>query len=717
MAGLLCAVVLTGLEWVQLLVGSQSPLVGLSDHLQFWVCGITVFGFVTVFLGLGFGLSIHGFVRWLNPGTVWKRLAEDASFRQDKETAFAALVLWIPIAIVLVGAATYVVQVAVVHNKMSRATFAGAFMALSVISSSAIVLSLSGLCITVLKAVLSWLPMRFLSRKEPRLLRGTLLFVAVAMAVGVGIEFAFLYNPTVWSLGWVFYLASIVLLPPILSFTPWVVRRSRLIRSVPRLIVFLLSFMGLSAWTFTSLEHWDEPRFAIVEDAEFLPTVAQFVHRLTDFDGDGQSSVLGGGDCDDSEPGIYSGANEIPGNGVDENCLGHDGPFLTEVSSGENNWELARPTARNIVIILLDTLRPDHLGFFGYEREISPHIDALASESLVFTRAYAQAPHTPRSIPSIFTSRYPHHVAFEDPVSNFPRLNEENLTFFEVLDDNGYFNLAVTSHFYFVPSRRIDQGFDHWDNRGSLSSDETKGVSAAPLIFEHFEEHVEHLSQLDEPFTLFIHYFEPHELWLSHDDVVDFGSASGRQQYINDYDSEIAFADQYVGLTLERLDEVGLIDDSIIVFLSDHGEAFEEHDRYYHGQALYEEEIHVPLFIRIPGVQPDVIDTPVALLDVAPTLLNIVGVEIPPSFEGRVLAPPFSALEVEPIFTELLPYANFQGHATAMILGDDKLILDVAHRRYESYDLSVDPDERLNLTEHTLELGAMEEQLLNWMEY
>ena len=503
-AGLISALMLSIAEWVRLLGLDPAPLQGSRDHLIFVATAACLFGLVTVPIGFGLGLGLSGFRRWLGLPDSWRRLRDDPDFRNRHETNFSALLLLIPIMAITVAGSAFVVERAFVRQ-MNNPTLAAAFIALTTAIAVLSCVAFSGVGVVAVGWVLDHSGARRLAKREPRLLRAVILVTLVGFVFFTTAAFALLYNPVVWPLLWVIFLLGTVLMPVVLTLSGPLIAWARVARAPIVMVIVAIAIFGGTALTFATVGGSDGPRVALLNDAVFTPTLAGAVHKLSDSDGDGQASWLGGSDCDDSNPAVYAGAAEIPGNGIDDNCLGGDSQ-LTEQTPEEPveadvQGEPAEPPAedtpiveapirRNIVFILVDTLRPDHMGFYGYERDLSPRMDDFASHSVAFARTYAQAPHTPRSIPSIFTSRYSSHIAFDRPRTNYPELRDENLTFFEVLDEAGYFNLAVTSHYYFEPVRGMGQGFDEWDNRGAMSISDTNTAIAAPDIFAHLSEHI-----------------------------------------------------------------------------------------------------------------------------------------------------------------------------------------------------------------------------------
>lgn len=457
--------------------------------------------------------------------------------------------------------------------------------------------------------------------------------------------------------------------------------------------------------------------------------VVQLGQALIDRDRDGYSAFFRGPDCDDRDPAIHPGAIDIPGNGIDENCAFGDAPVIADAAGGGLT---AGPTAgdgagtgtgpgsagatvpapagprRNVLVIVVDTLRADRFGAAGYARDgmnLTPRMDELLGQSVWFRRAYAQANNTPRSMPSFLASRYASQLAVDKMYAKYPVVGDANETLFEQLQASGWRTIGIASHFYFRPERNVTQGFDEFDNEGALDIAPSNKDIAAPRIVPKVEARLAELARdRARPFAMFVHLFEPHSSWMEHEGMPAI-TGRGTAAHAQRYDYEIAFVDRYVGKILDALAREGLADDTVVVLLSDHGEAFGEHsfagESMFHGTNLYDEQLRVPLAFRVPGATPRQLESVVQLVDMAPTVAELVGVPRAASWVGRSLAPAIrgEALPPAPAFAELLAYPGWDHELKTAIAGDGghKLIHVISQRRFELYDLAADPGEKTNL--------------------
>jgi arylsulfatase A-like enzyme len=412
--------------------------------------------------------------------------------------------------------------------------------------------------------------------------------------------------------------------------------------------------------------------------------------RLLDFDGDGYAALLGGGDCDDRDSSVHPGARDIPGNGRDEDCSGTDARPAAVAAAAPSPRR--QRTGANVLLLTIDTLRADHLGAYGYSRPTSPNLDAFARAAVVFERAYAASNHTPRSIPALLTGRYASRIRWKR-VSNYPPLADGVGTVAADLRAAGYRTAGIFPHWYFQRARNLHQGFDVWDLSAAVPDDDGSEVTA-PAVTQRAKVEIRRLASGPSPFFLWVHYYEPHHEYVRHAGLPSFGG-----KMMDAYDGEIRYVDGHAGELLRALEAAGAAAHTAVIVTSDHGEAFGEHQRYWHGHALYDEQVRVPLLVRAPGIAAARVRTPVSAVDVAPTILEIAGLPEPPGRSGRSLVPLARGLAEtpHPVFVELLPYPNFPRAMRAVVLGDLKLIHDVAENRFELYDLAADPGEEVDL--------------------
>lgn len=421
------------------------------------------------------------------------------------------------------------------------------------------------------------------------------------------------------------------------------------------------------------------------------------LRAVTDFDGDGHSGLFGGGDCEPLDDEIHPSARDIPGNGIDENCDGEDALEREGLQLGDPT-ERVLPDARkyNVLIVLMDALRADHMHFFGYKRETTPTLDALAKEALVAENAYSQSACSRKSIPSLFTGRYPQYMVW-DRERRYYGIEEENLTLAELFKENGYQTVGVVNAWLKDRLEGFGQGFEQYISIYSRKNWKKQSNQSSPIAVVRSIEFLEHRDP-DKPFFLFTYLEDPHHPYKNHGPPAQKFGRSSKDRY----DSEITYADAWAGFLFEYLRQKNLWDDTIVVVLSDHGEEFQEHGMSQHCKQLYVESVHVPLLMKIPGVEPQRVKHPVGPLDVFPTLLDATGIEHDrETLQGVSL---FGTLEEDqdrastrPLFAFVRP-GNGDDDRSHMVLMDRwHYIRNVGSGHEEFYDLQTDPDEKRNL--------------------
>jgi arylsulfatase A-like enzyme len=419
---------------------------------------------------------------------------------------------------------------------------------------------------------------------------------------------------------------------------------------------------------------------------------------LTDRDGDGHSFAFGGEDCDDSDAYVYPGATDVEGDEVDADCFGGDGTPGLEGFWSNGDFARAPPETRgkNVLFVLIDALRPDHLGAHGYHRPTSPNIDSFAQQAVVFERARATSSRSVRSIPSMMTGLYASQLRYGTEYL-YPGVREENELLPEVLRDNGYQTAASLGTDYFEPVHGFFQGIDE------VVQLPREATRSAPV--DRALQMLDRLEASEQPWFLWVYFFNVHLPYLRDGRASSFGT-----EPVDAYDTEIQLADAQFVRLLEALDARGLREDTVVVLVSDHGEAFLEHNNQGHSFTLYEEEIRSVLMVDAPGIAPRRVTEPVLLLDVAPTIRNLLGLPAPDRIAGRSLVPLMTGEETgrrrwteRPLFSELLPDGLFPFDQKAVVVGDDKLIWWVREGRRELYDLALDPRERRDRADDELD--------------
>jgi arylsulfatase A-like enzyme len=386
-------------------------------------------------------------------------------------------------------------------------------------------------------------------------------------------------------------------------------------------------------------------------------------------------------------------------------------------SAGCHGREASPP---NVLVIVVDTLRADRLGAYGDRRGLTPFLDQLAESGAVFTSAYAASSWTVPSVASLFTSRYP---AQHQVVAFGSHVPEEEVTIAERLAGAGYVGGGFSANFRLLERLGFAQGFAYWRADVKMPG----GLDAATLSAQGLE-WLDRTWQRGarKPAMLFFQFMEPHspyeptEQYLAR--VVPPGTKSRTkveqvealrarvlageefgEEDVRDfrdcYDAEVAQVDDRIRDLFAALRERGFLDRAIVFVLSDHGEEFEEHGHMEHGKSLFEEVVRVPLIVVGPRVAAGLrVEENVSLVDVGPTLLDLLGLPAEPRFEGRSLVPLMrgSATGAGP---DILMELEFPGlgrdqrvHHEAIVRDKAKVVVALDGTP-TGYDLAADPGE------------------------
>jgi arylsulfatase A-like enzyme/tetratricopeptide (TPR) repeat protein len=345
---------------------------------------------------------------------------------------------------------------------------------------------------------------------------------------------------------------------------------------------------------------------------------------------------------------------------------------------------------RNVLLISIDTCRADHLSCYGYKRQTTPNIDAVAREGAMFKMALTPVPITTPAHSSMLTGTYPptHGVHF----NTYDHLADSNVTLAKTLRDAGYQTAAFVGAFPLDARFGLNQGFDTYDGR--FTDEGKKGFFSRRVGEEVNRPAMAWLEgHAQKPFFLFLHYFDCHSPYAPHPpDTSPYGD--------DPYAGEIAYIDHCIGGVLDRLRALGVYDNTLVIITGDHGESLGEHGELTHTYFIYQCTLHVPLVIRTPGCGKGIkVEGNVNLVDIVPTVLDLVGLKIPSWVEGADLRP---ALEGGPapdnqraVYIESLEAATYGCSALhGIVQGPWKYILAP---RPELYDLTKDPGELTNL--------------------
>lgn len=358
----------------------------------------------------------------------------------------------------------------------------------------------------------------------------------------------------------------------------------------------------------------------------------------------------------------------------------------------------ARP---NVLVIVIDTLRADHVRCLGYPRAITPTLDSLAEAGVLYTACQSQSTWTLPAMASLMTGTTERTHGAGTHGDSFYGLTPELETIAGMLGEAGYSTFAVFNAPVMKERFGFARDFQEADTEGCLDP-----IDAEPVVDKA-------LDWLDSgergDFLLFLHFFDPHypyaapgsDPWLDSIPFTDVrialadGDLTDRQlrRMVDLYDVEINYCDDQLSRLMADLRRRGLAGETVVVVLADHGEEFAEHGRVFHGQQLFQETVHVPLIITGPGVPEDSVCTaPVGIFDVFPTLLGLCGLEIPGQVEG------ISLLAAPPPADRGIPSSGTSGdilQRAAMRFGDTKALWDADADSAWMYDLSAgfeDPD-------------------------
>lgn len=336
---------------------------------------------------------------------------------------------------------------------------------------------------------------------------------------------------------------------------------------------------------------------------------------------------------------------------------------LVALGLGAAFW-LTRGPRSNVILITIDTMRADRISAYGYTKHVTPNLDRLAKEGVLFESAFCDVTWTTPSMTSVMTGLYAAKHGFR---SSYETLKSEATTLAEVMHDHGYQTAAIIASYPLHSIFGLNQGFDLYDQEfsaplmidpqlefgpvpprssaGVVASEQMKAVGdflvakAAsdayrpdPDVSERVVQWLRH--ERHGPFFLWIHYFGPHEKPTGITDTIE-----DRRVQMAAYDPDVLIADSAIGRVLDALDELRLTDHTVVIVHADHGQSLGEQDYFGHGRNVYDATQRIPLIIRAPGLGPrgERVHGLARNVDLLPTILDVTSMPIPASLDGASL--------------------------------------------------------------------------------
>lgn len=384
--------------------------------------------------------------------------------------------------------------------------------------------------------------------------------------------------------------------------------------------------------------------------------------------------------------------------------------MLLSACGGENS---ERESDISVLLIIIDALRADHVGYWGYERDITPNLDSLAASGTAWMQAQAQSSWTLPSVASILTGLAPREHGAGTSGGRMFGLSPSIPTLQGILHSRGMSTCAVLNVIFLSEDFGFHRGFDHFDCRGVT---ESRGTRRAD---ETADAAISWLEGQSGAFLAVVHFYDPHtpydppppydtlyagsytgplrsgesqmDTTISVNSGASVLSPEGLAAMVDLYDGEIAFTDAELGRLLRYLRTSGRSGSTLVIVTADHGEEFLEHSGIEHGRTLYQEVLHVPLLMSGPGIPSGVRRMePSALLDLLPTVLSLLDVETPPGLQGAdLLAAAHNTRDIPAsnLLWSKVPQASIRRDSLKMIWYSED-------GSYELYDLSSDPFEQ-----------------------
>ena len=380
----------------------------------------------------------------------------------------------------------------------------------------------------------------------------------------------------------------------------------------PRWAALTAALVALVALAHLALRFGASPGLAALLQGRHAPIRAAVAlgRWATDLDADGSAAWFGGRDCAPLDPRRGPRRGELAGNGLDDNCLLGDLLDDRERPAPPSGAPpLAWPRPLSVLLITVDALRADRTSIEGYARPTTPHLERRFAREVRFTRAYSEAAATRETLPSLLSGRRIFELVWHTRRALV--LDPATRTAADTFAARGRATIAVAPQVAFNMIGANNLGFADatiYDPKQVVG----EGVSERTLAA---------IDRAAGPFFAWAHYFEPHEPYRRHARFAAVSSAA--------YDQEVAQVDAAIEALLAGLERRGRLDDTIVVVTADHGEAFGEHGYRFHGHGVHEEDVRVPLLMKLPGVPGRTIDRPVSTTALVATLHDLLGWPLP----------------------------------------------------------------------------------------
>lgn len=429
-----------------------------------------------------------------------------------------------------------------------------------------------------------------------------------------------------------------------------------------------------------------QARLQLSKDAQTSRYLLSALQQGTDFDRDGSPLLPTFLDCAPFDRGRHPMAFDIPKNGIDEDCSGEDATgaaWKAPQASTKKRTEGPKP---NLILITIDSLRSDHLGLYGYERDTSPKLDLAAKQAVIFDHAFSQDSGTGPSLWSMSVGKTPFQTSLKDAHRFPPKYGPGEVTLAERLKSYGYDTSAVV----------CGGVFRKWEiRRGFATYKEVCGRNtelSAARVSKIAKTVWASAKNKDKPQFLWVHYYDPHHPYTSHKQP-SFGDSK-----MDNYDEEIRYADTHLAPLLRQF-LTHKDRPTFVALTADHGENFGEHGRAYHARTLYREVTQVPFLFWGPGLVSRRVTAPVAINDIFPTFLDLAGADMPSSTTMASQAAVLFGAEPDPkrlVFQEN-SFSRPKRHVKAVVSQRHHMLYDLTLNTTELYDLSQDRAEKKNL--------------------